>query len=198
MGFALAYLLVVWTRFFAAKANNWEQAKLLLDAGANPYLRNEKNLTAIDFVNDQSAAAFKTWQQEKINESLDAWKQAETAIKQKDSAKLEALLKSNTFYWYAGSEPLIITAIGCYDCVQALVSLGFNLSKTDENKLSALMVATYLGDINAVKLLISDKSTLNLKDKDGWTALHNTVTDSSKGGDKIQAEIANGFNSGRL
>ena len=61
---------------------------------------------------------------------------------------------------------------------------------TNNDGLSPLMRAVDQGHIELVRLLATNKATLNQKDKDGWTALHFTANKSNKGGDAVQADMA--------
>jgi len=72
--------------------------------------------------------------------------------------------------------PLMLTASHYQDDksikhLQLLIKLGANIEQTDKNRRTALMIASSLGRIEALKQLIKYKARLNTYDKFGWTAL---------------------------
>src|SRR5690606_19217516 len=73
---------------------------------------------------------------------------------------------------------------------KALMAAKADSTLTNNDGLSPLMRAVDQGHIELVRLLATNKATLNQKDKDGWTALHFTANKSNKGGDAVQADMA--------
>ena len=73
---------------------------------------------------------------------------------------------------------------------KALLAAKADSTLANNDGLSPLMIAVYQGHLELVRLLVTNKATLNQKHKDGWTALHFTANSSNKGGDAVQADMA--------
>lgn len=177
----------------AVKNNNWKQVSLLSERGANPFLRNPDNLTAIDFVSESSDEQIQQWAKNVVASVADQHQLAVNALNNNDFQELNRLLQTHSFYWYAS--PLLSTeAVSqqCVKCLDTLQAAGFDLTQKDPSDgWTALMEAVNNGDLSLVKYLVKVEGNVNRQQKDGWSALHLTANKSNKGGDELQAAIAN-------
>ena len=176
----------------AVKNDNWQQVKLLSERGANPFLINANGQTAVDFATKKSDVRIKEWVVNAFSSAKDQHQLAIDAIRANDQNELKRLLNANNFHWY--EEPLLsIEAVKqqCLQCLQSLQSSGYDLTKQKHsNGWSPLMEAVNEGQLDLVKYLAPIDGILDLQESDGWGALHLTVNKSNKGGDQLQAEIA--------
>ena len=70
--------------------------------------------------------------------------------------------------WYG--TPLVFALYQSrHDCMELLLELGADPNFTNENEMtvSALIIATKLDDLDAIKLLIKYKANVRMKDKQG-------------------------------
>jgi ankyrin repeat protein len=72
----------------------------------------------------------------------------------------------------------------------ALLNARASVDLTDNNGWTPIMLAVYLGKIDIIKQALPLSSDLDIKNSDGWAALHLTANTHSYGGDALQAKIA--------
>jgi hypothetical protein len=130
----------------AVSRNNIEMVRVLLDAGANPNIRDEGKNTALLMLNEECTV-------EMIKLLLDAG--AKVNVKDEE-----------------GMRPLMIAAeFESSEVLQVLLNAGAKVNKRDNEGRAALMIAVKEGRLESVRALLAAGANVSLKDKTGKTAL---------------------------
>lgn len=133
----------------ATSRNNLEIVKLLLNAGANPNLRDESGQTALMMTNENSSI-------ELIQDLLKAGADVNAQDDEGETALMTAAQSAN----------LVI--------MQELLNAGANVNaQTDNGQTALMMIVERASDksVDAVHLLVSAGANVNARNKDGKTAL---------------------------
>lgn len=120
------------------------------------------------------------------------WQQAKQAIISRNNQQLNIILAAKKFKLYAYETQLSHIAIeyNCLPCLETLKKFNFDFTKADKNSLTPLMLAVQQGNLALVQFCLKNSNCINATNYYSFTALHFTADINSKGGDAIQAQIA--------
>jgi ankyrin repeat protein len=179
--------------------------QVLIKAKAAPSLRNNKNMTPL-MVAVQSGNLPIVKKLAKLPQNLDlkqenGWTALHFTAYSESKGGDKTLAKIADVLIAAGAdlnskintgETALSVAIGNeYPLVATtLLNARASVDLTDNNGWTPVMLAVYLGKIDIIKQALPLSSDLNIKNSDGWAALHLTANNHSYGGDALQAKIA--------
>ena len=169
----------IWVKYFTGNFKkmhaNMEQCMFtLIDAGADPNLKNDEGRTALIL-----GSSNLNFIQKMIESGADVnWmdKDGNTALTQAAGSGavdcMETLIEAGADVNDGNPTPPMAAAMkGHVVCLKILVREGADLDKRGENGRTALMATTFGGHVECVKLLIQAGADLDIRDENGYTAL---------------------------
>lgn len=175
---------------YAAKNNNTDLVKLLLEKGADAFVKNKDGQTAVDYSTDVTTKNVLLEHQIKIEQENDIF----YAIQSNNFKRFQQLLNDPTQREkkYTNQTPLLYCLISkkqeqwALECIQQ----GADLNVVEEGRnASILHLAAYYGYLKVMQKAL-EKIAINIQDKELYTPLHYAVQGAQE--DAVRLLIQNG------
>ena len=167
----------------AAKAGHADAVAVLLEAGADPNVRNNKIITPLHYATEagvnQAIFALLSVGADPNVPDINGNSALHQAVKQSNAEAVQALLASGSSLNAQnknGQTPLHISArYGRAEHMEILLDYGADLSLTDRDGKVPLHHAVLAGDVETVSALLAKGSDPNARDFNGSTPLHSVA-----------------------